>query len=54
MQRQEQRSQVDHPGYPKLDLPEAEGRDWLGWTAWVIAVAGLVILVIAIAVVMGS
>ncbi len=54
MQRQEERSRVEEPGYPRLDLPEEPGRDWLGWIAWVVAFAGLITLIVAVAYVIGA
>ncbi len=49
----ERRTTVEDPGYPKVDLPEADRRDWLDWIAWILAFAGLIVLIVAIAVVIG-
>ena len=42
---------IDDPGYPDTNIPER--RDLLDWLGWTLAFVGLVILIVAVAVVIG-
>ena len=45
---EKERTRIDDPGYPQPTIPER--RDRLGWTP---AAVGLIILIVAVAVVIG-
>ncbi len=45
----DRRRSLDDPGYPKQEIPER--RDLLGWLGWTLAFVGLIILIVAVAVV---
>ncbi|MDH3397369.1 MAG: hypothetical protein OEM81_05985 [Acidimicrobiia bacterium] len=47
-----ERTRVDDPGYPRTDVPER--RDLLDWLGWTLAFVGLIILIVAVAVVIGG
>ncbi len=46
------RIRVEDPGYPTTNVPER--RDFLDWLGWTLAAVGLIILIIAVAVVLGG
>ena len=48
---EKERVQFDDPGYPNTDIPDR--RDILDWLGWTLTLVGLIILVVAIAVVIG-
>lgn len=46
-----ERVRIDDPGYPNITIPER--RDILDWLGWTLAAVGLIILIVAVAVVIG-
>lgn len=46
---EKERIRIDDPGYPVMDIPDR--RDILDWLGWTLAFIGLVILIVAVAVV---
>ena len=46
-----ERVRIDDPGYPNTTIPER--RDILDWLGWTLAAMGLIILIVAVAVVIG-
>jgi hypothetical protein len=46
-----ERVRIDDPGHPNANIPER--RDLLEWLGWTLAAVGLIILIVAVAVVIG-
>jgi hypothetical protein len=47
-----ERIRIEDPGYPKGEIPDR--RDFLDWLGWILAAAGLIVLIVAVAVVLGN
>ena len=48
---EKERVRVEDPGYPRMDIPDR--RDVLDWLGWTLTLVGLIILIVAVAVVVG-
>jgi hypothetical protein len=48
---EKERTGIDDPGYPRATVPER--RDLLDWIGWTLAAVGLLVLIVAVAVVIG-
>lgn len=48
---EKEQTRIDDPGYPQPTIPER--RDLLDWLGWTLAAVGLIILIVAVAVVIG-
>jgi hypothetical protein len=48
---EKERIRIDDPGHPQTGVPER--RDLLDWLGWTLAAVGLIVLIVAVAVVIG-